>query len=176
MEQRDAANDAANDAGSAAGSEAQALFDVAVAFVAFMMLPVVGMQFFDQTNDLVTRVENGSLVLLCGIVPLLVFAWLRRAVLPVRLKTAWSIGRYGGFLVIWVPLAMFAYPYLVHLAGQEFQAQEPVRYYAASPGGPGFWLAVIVTCVGAPLAEEISSAVSCSGRSNGSPVPWSRWS
>ena len=119
------------------------------------MLPVVAMRFFANTDVLATRVENGSVILLCGILPLVVFAHFRRAGLPFRLQAVWSLGRYGGFLVVWVPLAMFLYPYLVHLAGFEFHAQEPLRYYAEASVTSRYWIVLFVTCVGAPIAEEI---------------------
>jgi membrane protease YdiL (CAAX protease family) len=135
--------------------ELQSLYDVAIAFVLFLMLPAAAMKFFAPTSDLATRVENGSVVLLCGILPLVGFAWWRRASLPRRLRVGWSLGFYGAFLLAWVPLAMILYPYLVHLAGYEFHAQEPVQYYADESMGARLWIVLIVTCIGAPLAEEI---------------------
>ncbi len=119
------------------------------------MLPVVAMQFFAKADVLATRVENGSIILLCGILPLLGFAHLRRAGLPFRMRVGWSLGRYGAFLIVWVPLAMFLYPYLVHLADYKFHAQEPVLYYAGASVSWRYWIVLLVTCIGAPITEEI---------------------
>ncbi len=135
--------------------ELQGLYDLAIAFVLFLMLPVAVMRFFESTALLPTRVENGSIILSCGILPLLGFAHLRRAGLPIRLRAVWSLGRYGAFLVVWVPLAMILYPYLVHLADYEFHAQEPVQYFAGASMTSRYWIVLLVACVGAPIAEEI---------------------
>lgn len=112
------------------------------------------------SSDLIGNVEGASRALLFAAAALLVYGaywpppvrWHRRGVLGRAAAT------YAVFLVVWVPLAMILYPWLLHQLDAPLAAQ-PILSYLAEPSGAkstlGSIAVVAMACLVVPLAEEI---------------------
>lgn len=72
-----------------------------------------------------------------------------------RLEVCPTLARYFGFMVVWVPIFMILYPYVVRLVGSDLSPQEALQYFARRPEGGSLWLSVAMVCIAAPLAEEV---------------------
>jgi membrane protease YdiL (CAAX protease family) len=143
-------------------SESSALLDAAIALMLFLLAPVLAAAFLGEPAkqatpdlELAAKVENGSLILLPGMLLMIAYGWWRWRDLAAPFRPLPAIGSYLVFAVVWIPFAMMLFPYLVHLAKYKFEAQEPVLYYALPEHDNGIWRVLLVSCVLAPIAEEV---------------------
>lgn len=83
------------------------------------------------------------------------YAWVRRRVLSLELRTRWSLIRYGLFMLAWFPLAFWVYPMVVRAMDYPLPAQEVLKYVASWPDDGFLWPAVAVACIVAPIGEEL---------------------
>jgi membrane protease YdiL (CAAX protease family) len=143
--------------------ESQALFDAAVAFVLFLLPPMLVGAFLDPPaptgelldQELAAKVETGSLVLLPGMVLMIAYGCWRRRALLARFPVGRVLVSYVVFAIVWIPLAMILFPYVLRTMGHEFEAQAPVLYYARAAHDNGIWIVLLVSCGLAPVAEEV---------------------
>lgn len=104
-----------------------------------------------------TSNELSSVVHAVGCAAFCVVGWLRPSSARWSLRGAVpAVGAYFVYLTAWAPLALFAYPWLMHTWGVEFAPQPQLAYFASPPtDGWRFYVVLASTVVLSPLAEEL---------------------
>ena len=141
------------------GQVGRALGACAVYFTVVML--AMGLLRVPPLSDgVVPNVEGGVLAMLFGVAALLVYAayfpppvrWLQRGVLGRAAAT------YAVFLLVWVPLAMIVYPWVLRHLDAPLAAQPTLRYLAEPSlvrSTPRSITVIAMACLIVPLAEEI---------------------
>ncbi|MCB9888296.1 MAG: CPBP family intramembrane metalloprotease [Planctomycetes bacterium] len=128
------------------------------AVIALLLLLVPGQAVVAATSRLADPpppLHCGAYGLLAGASCVCAFGWIRRADLPLALRTIWSLRTYALFLVGWLPFAFLLYPYVMHRLGHRLPPQAMLEYLAGTPDWGFAWLALLLACLIGPIAEEL---------------------
>ncbi len=132
-----------------------AIVDATVAFFLLLVPGVLVTLVHQSAGEPLGRTQIGVLGLLAGFVTVTAYWLLRRRALPLELRPAWALGRYGLFMLAWLPLAFWVYPMVMRALEIPMPAQDVLAYAVSAPADGFLWVAVLCVCVAAPLGEEL---------------------